>query len=503
MNIKSIVEKFESFGLSHSFLKQNGRIVIGLSGGPDSLAMTLLFQEIQKKYSLFLMVAHVNYHLRGAESDLDERFVKEFCFKHNLPLYILQANIKENENVQVTARNIRLEYLKKLKKHYKMDFIAFGHHKNDQAETILHRMIRGAGFTGLAGINPRKDDVIHPILNLDKKQLLEYLKHKGVEYRIDQTNIASDYTRNKIRNNLLPLLQKEYNPNFEQRLIDYGNLFYLSDNYFNQQAKKEFKKCVVSKTENEIIFDLSALRGCFPVLRFYICKEAWSSLVSKDKDFYAVHFNDIMAIVESESGYKETHLPENVHVMKDYQNLIFRKQTLDARHQISDTRVQIKEISSVRNSFSFNEYRFTMQKTKHVSGITSQAVNTQPFGQLFVERNNKYGVEDREHVILDLDKIVFPIKCRYRMPGDKFIPLGMNNFKKLKNFFIDEKVSLLERDSVVMFTDAEKIIWVCGYRMDQRVAVSDTTKNFLHIKCENMADLKNRSAERKVRLSRK
>ena len=479
MVVKSIVEKFESFGLLHSFLKWNARVVIGLSGGPDSLAMTLLFLEIQKKYSLFLIVAHVNYHLRGEESDLDERLVKEFCFKHNLPLYILPAKIEKNENVQVAARDIRLNYFQKLKKHYKMDFIALAHHKNDQAETVLHRMIRGAGFAGLAGISPHKGDIIHPILNLDKSLLLEYLELKGVEYRTDKTNLTNHYTRNKIRNDLLPFLKKEYNPNFEQRLVDYGNLFYLSDNYFSQQAKKELKKCMISRTNNEIVFDLNTLKECFPILKFYVCKEAWSALTANHKDFYSIHFNDIMAAMESENGYKEVHLPENVLVMKDYQYLIFRKQEIGNRKQ--EARMQTKEVSSIRSSFSFNEYRFTMQKTKHVSVVKKQ------------------DAEDKDHVVLDLDKIVFPIKCRYRMPGDKFIPLGMNNFKKLKNFFIDEKVSLLERDSVVIFTDAEKVLWVCGHRMDQRIAVSDTTKNFLHIKCENMADLKSRSADRKMR----
>jgi tRNA(Ile)-lysidine synthase len=407
-----------------------------------------------------LIAAHINYRLRGEDSDNDELFVKEFCYNENIPLYILQASIQDDESVQKKAREIRLNYFKKLKKHYKMDYIALGHHKHDQSETVLHRLIRGAGFTGLSGISPIKDELIHPLLSISKEELLEYLKQKNMSYRTDKTNLESHYTRNKIRNDLLPLITKEYNPNFEQKLIEYSSLFYLTDTYFKQHIKKDFKKAVLNRTDSDIVFDVEYLKSINPILNFYLFKEAWTLLTETDKDFYSVHFYDIMSIVETNDGYKEVVLPENVLVMKDYQSLIFRKQD-KFKSQPKETS---KEIAKIQNVFTFNDQRYTMKKLK-----------------LCPENGLGNGIDD---IILDLDKIIFPIIIRYRQPGDKFIPFGMDGFKKIKNFFIDEKIPLLERDFIVLFTDTEKILWVSGYRIDQRVAVSTETRNFLHIKID-------------------
>ena len=475
MKYNNIIEKFENFGLLNEYLKPNARIIIGLSGGPDSLALTLLFTEIQKKYSLYIICAHINYHLRGEDSILDEKFVKDFCYQHNIPLYVLDTSIKKEESVQKKAREIRLEYFRKLKKHYKMDYIALGHQMHDQSETVLHRLIRGAGFTGLSGINPVKEDIIHPVLLFSKEVLLEFLKQNNIQYRLDKSNLTNEYTRNKIRNDLLPHIKQEYNPSFEQRLIDYGTLFYLSENYFKHQAKKDFKKALIVKNQSDIILDINYLKNCFPIIKFYICREAWSILTLTDKDFYSVHFHDIMSIVDSKTGYKEIFLPEDVLVMKDYQYLIFRKKD---KYQ-SPIKEKNKEISVIRNVFSFNDRRFTMQKLKQLP-----------------EEGLGLGFDQ---IIIDFDKIVFPITLRYRQDGDKFIPFGMKGFKKLKDFFIDEKIPKIERDYIVVFTDAEKIFWISGYRLDQRVAVSEETKNFLQVKLENLSEFKNRSAERKIR----
>ena len=470
----NLIEKVENFGKLHSFLQKDVRILIGLSGGPDSLCLTLLLKELSKKYSLFLIAAHVNYHLRGEDSDLDEAFVKEFCYKENIPLYIYQANINKNESLQNKAREIRFEYFQRLKKHYKIDYIALGHQMDDQTETVLQRLLRGAGFTGLSGINPKKDGVIHPILNIRKSEILEYLSQKGIIYRVDITNQTNNYTRNKIRNELLPYLKKEYNPNFEQKLIEYGNLFFMADSYFSEQIQKIFKKALISRNESDIIFDLKYLRECPPIFQFYLYREAWTLLIGTDKDFYTVHFQEIIYIVESESGYKEITLPNNILVIKDYGYLIFRNTDLYTPPNLEQT----KELTQIRNVFSFNDQRFTMQKIKQY-----------PEAGL----GNGYN-----SIVLDLDKIIFPITLRYRKSGDRFIPFGMENFKKLKNFFIDEKVGSSERDMTILFTDAEKIFWVCGYRLDQRVAISKETKNYLLISSvEDSNEAKNRSAQRK------
>ncbi|MCL1827233.1 MAG: tRNA lysidine(34) synthetase TilS, partial [Candidatus Cloacimonetes bacterium] len=457
MNKKNIVEKIENYGLLHSFFKKNVRILVGLSGGPDSICLSLLLKELQEKYSIFLMAAHVNYHLRGDDSNADEDFVKVFCYKNSIPLYILSTEILKEENLQQKARDIRFEYFYKLKKHYKIDYIALGHQMDDQIETVLLKFLRGAGFRGLGGIAPERASIIHPLLTLKKTEIHEYLSLKNQSFRVDSTNETSLYTRNKIRNELLPLLCDQYNPNLPEKLFEYGNFFYLTDCYFRDTSKKYFKKALIDKNDSEVIFDVRELRQCFPIISYYIYKEAWQQLTSEETDFYHIHFQEIMNLVETENGYKEISLPEKMLVIKDYELLVFR----NLNKYLTPEREDSKEISIGRNIFSFNDSRFTMQKLR---------------------RSPETGFGNgRDTAVFDLDKIIFPIKLRYRQNGDKFIPFGMESFKKVKDYLIDEKVSMLARDNIVLFTDAEKIFWVSNYRIDQRVAVSEETKNFLQV----------------------
>ena len=473
--MKLLLEKFENFGQTNLYLKKNARILIGISGGADSVALTLLFKEFQKKYSLFLLAAHVNYHLRGEESNKDEMFVKKICYKENIPLYILQATIDKGMSLQKEARDIRLNYFLKLKKYYKLDYIALGHHYEDQTETILHRFLRGSGFSGLCGIKPVKDSIIHPLLPFNKKILLEYLNTKNEEHRVDQSNFTNNYTRNKIRNDLIPILKKDFNPNIEQKLTEYAELFLLSDNYFNMQAKKIIKKTLLLKSSSDVIFDVTEIKKIHPILLYYVLREAWTLLTNTEKDFYNVHFQHILSILEVENGYKEIMLPENIIVMKDYKNLIFRK--LD--NFISSDKEVEKEITSIRNVFSFNESRIHMQRLKFAPDLYNNEIKEAKTGDI---------------AMIDLDMINFPVKVRYRKDGDRFIPFGMKGFKKLKNFFIDEKVPLKERDNVVIFCDDEKIFWVSGFRIDQRVAVTNNTKNVLCIKIEKTDTMGKRKA---------
>jgi tRNA(Ile)-lysidine synthase len=483
---KKIVQIFESYGLAHGFIREKVRIIVGLSGGSDSVALALLLRELREKYSIFLVCAHVNYHLRGADSDGDEQFVKEFCFRYNIPLYILSKKLSTGDSVQQDARDMRLKYFRKLKSLYKMDYIALAHHKDDQVETVLHRFLRGAGFSGLGGILPISSDIIHPLLSICKSEVLSYLGELGVGYCTDHTNMTPAYTRNKIRNDLIPHIASEYNPRFESKLVQYGQLFSMADEYFTLQGKKLLKRFTIHSRSTtrpqvvEIHIEAEPLLKISLILQFYVLREAWYRISGKYQDFYSVHFQDILDILAMGKGYKEIHLPDSTIVIKEYQYIIFKKMVsathvTDGKNQETGSKSPSKILTQPRSAFSFNEHRFSMKKLRLLP------VNQNPDIQDNIRAS---GYKD-EQVVLDLDKISFPITLRYRLPGDKFVPLGMKNSKKLKDFFIDEKISLSDRDHVVIFADEKNIIWVAGYRIDERVAVTPETKNFLSIKIES------------------
>jgi tRNA(Ile)-lysidine synthase len=464
MKFDYLKQKFENNGINMGFLQENTRILIGFSGGSDSLSLVLLLIELQIKYNLFIMCAHVNYNLRGEESKKDENFVKEFCFKNNITLCILNANINKNEGVQQKARKIRMSYFKKLKKNYKINYIALGHQKDDQAETVLHRFIRGSGFRGLAGIHPISNDIIHPLLPFHKQELIDFVKQQGLTSQIDKSNYENDYTRNKIRNELIPTLKKDYQSNIEEKLVEYSKLFYSADDYFTKIAKKELKKSTIEKDYNKVILDINYLKKLSEIEQFYIIKAVWTSFTHSELDFYSVHYKEVQNILLSNSGMKEISLPDNIKAIKDYDKIIF---ICDNIKEIF-SREKSKEIPNVRAVLTFNDTRYYMKKMKHLPVDDITKVNNE--------------------AIIDLDKIKFPITLRYRGNGDKFMPLGMNNFKKVKDFFIDKKISKFERDNIVLFCDTEKIFWISGYRIDQRVAVENSTKNFLLLKQEHLSE---------------
>jgi tRNA(Ile)-lysidine synthase len=469
--MKKLISKVENLALKHSFLYNNVRILIGLSGGADSVALSLLFRELQEKYSFYIICAHVNYQLRGIDSDLDEKYVKEFCFNNNFPLYILKSKPGGNANIQQKCREIRMTYFNELLKHYKMNYIALAHTADDQIETVFHNFLRGSGLTGLAGIHPIRNNVIHPLINIHKEELINYLKSKNHEFRLDKSNLENYYRRNKIRNELIPDLKKQYNPLIDKKLLEYGNLFYQSDSYFSQIAEKESKKIIYYSDDSDIILDKQKLLKKHPIISFYIMRFVWTALTGQATDLYLVHFKDLMALLETPEGYKELNLPKNIKVIKDYDTILFRNTAL----YIEPQREEMKILTAVRNSFTFNGKRFTMQKLK------SNSSELKP--------------SNRE-IVIDFDSIKFPIILRYRKDGDKFTPFGMNGQKKIKDYFIDEKIPMLERNQIVLFTDEEKIFWVAGMRIDNRVAITKKTKNFLSIKLIESDDFKYRHAER-------
>lgn len=472
MTVERFQRKFIEYALKQGIIKDQMKILIGFSGGADSTALCRVLLHFRKEYHLTIMAAHINYQLRGEDSKADERFVKEFCFEHNIPILIQQNDLKGVKGMENKAREIRMAFFNKIKKHYKIDKIALAHHKDDQSETVLSRFFRGSAFNGLSGIKAVSHDIIHPFLLFSRDEIEEYLVSLNQPWRDDLSNQENDYNRNKIRNQILPTIEKDFNANFKEKLIDYAELFSEADQYFKTQMQKSYKKALVFSEDHEIVFSFEDFVTLSPIIQFYIIKQAWELLSKNDKDFYYYHFKEIKKVLELDGG-KEINLPLGIVFQKDYYNIrLFNRN----KYQTENV-YQSREISSLRNIFMFNDKRILMQKIKSMP--------------------DEGFPKDPDQVIMDLDKIVFPLTVRYRQDGDRFMPFGMSQYKKLKDFFIDEKIAKFQRDKIVIICDAQHIIWVAGHRMDHRVAVDEQTKNFVCFKIEDTKENKMRSAKKK------
>ncbi len=465
-------ERFERFALDHKLFKNGEKVLIGFSGGADSTALLLALWHLKSRFGLSLLAAHINYNLRGQDSLEDEKFVKEFCFQRNISLVIKNVKIKSASNLENNARNIRFRYFNKLKRSYNVSKIALGHNREDQAETMIYRMFRGSGYTGIKGILPKNGNTVHPLLCFSKADIIEYLQTENVSWREDLSNQENTFTRNKIRNEMIPWIQENLNPKVINKLYNAAALFSDTDEILRELAKRRLLNAQIKHSKNGYKFSLKIIKKMRPVLRFYLYREIYKKFNNKEKDFYHSNFEEIEAILDAD-GSKRVDLPHNVFVFKEYNELIFTDRDKSTEINVDNK----KEISGLRIRSTFEDYRIIMKKLK-------------------ILPPKRYLYEDKNTIYLDMDKTSFPFIIRHRQPGDKFFPLGMKHAKKLKDFFIDEKVPKFERDKVLIFCDSEKILWVAGYRIDNRINVSSKTKNILRIKIEKMTVKRARAAER-------
>ncbi|MDP8267620.1 MAG: tRNA lysidine(34) synthetase TilS [Candidatus Tenebribacter davisii] len=472
MRNNGFIEKFEKYSIKHKLFNSGEKILIGFSGGADSTALMLALWHLKSKYGYSILASHVNYNLRENDSKLDEEFVRKFCFDRNISLVIKNVNITPNSNIENHARELRFDYFNSLRTVYKIQKIALGHNREDQAETLLFRMFRGSGYTGIRGISPITDDIVHPLLSFSREEIVTYLKSENIQWREDLSNEETTFTRNKIRHNMIPWIKEHLNPNVVNKLFEAAEIFSETDDILTSLASRRLLKALIKQSKNECRLSVRVIKKTKPVLRYYVYKEAYSRINGDSKDFYHNNFIEIENLLSS-NGSKQIFLPNNIFVFKEYNEFIFTNIDI-SKFENSENE---KEITSLRSRFTFEDKRIIMKKLKKM-----------PTGRsIFENKNIAY---------IDLDKTNFPLRIRHRKQGDRFHPLGMKHSKKIKDFLIDEKVPKFDRDKVLIFCDHEKIIWLAGHRIDDRVVTMDDTQNILYIKIEKIAQKKMRAAER-------
>lgn len=469
---KGFIEKFERNFQENRLLKHRDKILVGFSGGADSTALLLCLYHLRTKYKFHLLSAHINYHLRGEESDRDEQFVKQFCFSRNISILVDHYKTKSAKVNENNLREYRFHWFNSIVKSYNLSNIALGHNKEDQAETILHRMFRGSLLTGLGGIKPIRGNVVHPLLPFSRSEITEFLNQEGVNWREDSSNQGSDFTRNKLRNELFPWLSENIHPRVSDKISEAASYFREADEYLENSARVRLHHIVEKKDEEEIVVRIGELLKVKRFLRFYIYRLLFKEIKGNGLDFYQSNFIELEKSLNSK-GNILIQLPDGGYLQKEYDRLRFFRNGLPEEEELEEAR----EIPSLRNRFVYDGWRISMKKLKKL-----------PSGRgVFLDRNKVY---------LDYDKLEWPLVVRHRESGDSFIPFGMDKHKKLKDFFIDIKLPRWERTKALVFCDQEKIIWIGNERIDQRVAITQETSNILMMKIEKVRQRKLRRAER-------
>ncbi|MBN2016823.1 MAG: tRNA lysidine(34) synthetase TilS [Candidatus Cloacimonetes bacterium] len=454
-NRKNLVIRLKQFIHHEDLIEQGDKLLIGVSGGIDSTVLLYLLKKITAEFKLTTLAAHINYNLRGDESKENERFVKDLCYKWGIPLIVHNVTIADNVNVENTARKIRYGIFRDLLKKYNFHKIVVGHNMNDQAETFLMHLFRGSGFTGLKGMLPKGRDIIRPLLGFKRDEIEAYAEKHKIQFSPDSSNDELDYDRNKIRHLILPVIQEQFNPTVINKIYDSSHIFQKTDTFLQTYSKDIFRD-VVLQHDDEYVVLLDKLRQS-EVLYFYVFRRVFGLLTGSESDFYSSHLSEIYELLRR-SGGKFIHLPHNVYVIKNANTLIFKTSPPDYTASAYS-----REINHYTRQILFDDYY-----------ITQSEIKVMPI--------HGFNYNEKDTCYIDFDKVTFPLIARYRRPGDSFFPLGMQNPKTLKKFFIDKKVPRLERKKKIIIQDQKKIIWIAGMRISESVKITSRTTHVLRIK---------------------
>ena len=432
----------ENLFLSH--LKKNfpsisvSKLIIAVSGGVDSIVLFHLCLKLKLNF----FVAHCNFKLREKESDLDEKFVRDLAIKNNIKFYTKSFNTKKlssnyNKSIQMVARELRYSWFEELSKELNVKHILTAHHLDDSLETFLINLSRGSGIDGLLGIPRVNDTVYRPLLIFKKDEILSYAKENKISWREDSSNRKQDYLRNQIRIEVLPKL-KEINPN-------------LLDNFSKSIDRLQQSKSIIKDKIDDFIKNVSFTRDekiYFEINKIKKVTNIDAYLYELLKRYNFTQWNDIRGLLDSQSG----------------------KQIISKTHKLLKDR---EHLILVKNSEVENKTALINKSSKEV------AVS---LGKIKLSIAKKISKEDSDVIYLDSAKLDFPLKVRNLLSGDYFYPFGMNGKKKVSKYLKDKKISIYDKDKVLILeTSKNKIIWVVGMRLDDRFSVTDNTKEITKI----------------------
>lgn len=444
----------------HQLLREGDTVLIACSGGPDSLVLTDILLKLRNKYRLVLAVAHVDHMIRGQESKADAQFVKNLCVSWQLPFYHKAIDVpvyaKENSlSLEEAARIVRYDFLSEIAQKLGGARIATGHHKDDQAETVILHLFRGAGSAGIGGIRPYSRDIIRPLLSVGRKEIEAYCLEHALEPRFDWTNLETYYLRNRIRLELMPELRAKFNPGIEDALCRSAELI-GSEHDFIRQSVKHIWQSVVQEKDDVFIFQREKLRNLHIALKRELLRMAIEKIQKHLKGIGFEHVERMLLFFESGQSGRVLELPGNLVMQCQYETMHLFRRGATKREKIAAPLY-----------IELNLAGITPITELHIA-VKAEVTNA----------NKK--AKDANCIVCDLAKLVPPIYVRRRKDGDRFQPIGLMGNKKLKDFFIDEKVPCQRRDSIPIFCDQAGIIWVGGYRQSQVSRITKDTTKFLN-----------------------
>ena len=453
------------------------RVIAGVSGGADSVCLFLMLLELREKIGFDLIAVHVHHGLRGEAADQDQQFVEALCEQHRIPLEIFRVNLesiakKRKQSLEEAGRMVRREAFDSVCKKYGGNKIALAHHQNDNAETLLWNLSRGTGLDGLGGIRPVNGKFIRPLLCMNREEIEEYLAKRKQSYCIDETNAGTDYTRNKLRHLVLPILEEQVNSAAVRHMNETMEQIWELQEYMQEQVEAAYQECVQEHFEKACWIQIQQKSfETFPeLIKKMVIRKGMEQVGGKKRDLSHKHVDVMMELMNKQVG-RTLDLPYEMHAKRNYEGIRLEKQ----------------------RTYSFGEEKKAeiMQECMaelNIPGETILADRDLKLRCKILEKPKNLSIKDIPQKIytkwFDYGIIKSSLYIRTRQAGDIIVIDEKGHQKKLKNWFVDEKIPKEVRDSQLLLAENNEILWVLGHRMSQAYQVKQSTKWILQIEVE-------------------
>ncbi len=461
----NLVFKIKNYIFQQNLVQNGDKLGAAVSGGPDSVAMLYCLNKLKKELQFDLVLFHINHMLRGEESDRDEAFTKDLAKSLNIPFYSKRVDAaayqKEKKcSLQVAAREVRYFHLNELAENYSVTKIATGHTANDQAETVLIRILKGSGLSGIAGIPPiRENKFIRPLLEVAREEIEQFLKQNQIKSIIDSSNLKNNYLRNRIKNRLIPSLKEEYNPSIIETICRSSQIFRAEDEFMSKIAEGEFSRLIIENSEKKLVLDAARFKPLHAALKRRILLQGIYQFHNSGKQVSLNIIENILQVIESNSSGKSLSVFNGLELKYQYNQIIFEFK----KKILIDNKIELKKLT-------------IPGKTK-ITEIGKEVVSTIMQKQ---DIPTDYSQKNRLTAFVDFDFLSSKeLFIRSRQSGDHFSPLGVSGHKKLKDYFIDKKIPRDERNLIPLITDNNSIFWIIGHQISESVKVKEHTKKVL------------------------
>lgn len=439
-------QKVKAYVAKHHMLAERDIVITGVSGGADSVCLLFMLLELKKEIPFEIVAVHVHHGLRGESADRDEAYVRKLCAGEGVPLEVFHEDVNEfakthGFTLEEGGRIVRRTVFERVRKEKNGTKIALAHHMNDNVETFLWNLCRGTGLNGLSGIAPVSGTWIRPLLCVKRKEIELYLEKRGISYCTDETNLENVYTRNKIRNEVLPYLEQHLNGQTIAHVAETVEQMRQLRAYIRAEAAEAKQSCVTVEQNKALRLSKQDYEKIAPALRPYVMHEILCEAAKKSKDIASVHIRAAEELLHRQVG-KQIRLPYDVTAVRCYEGIRFQQ------------------------------------------GAQKEAIPREgKFHMRVLEREEKMQVfpENRYTKWFDYDIIKNTVKIRHRQPGDYITIDKAGNTQKLSRYFINEKIPQDQRDAIWLAADGPHIMWIVGYRQNHKYQVSESTRKILEI----------------------